>query len=126
MLFELRPDGPEPLVNLPYRMIIAVGTDHDIILYDTQQLTPFARFQEIHYTRMTDLTWSSDGHLLIASSTDGFCSLITFEPKELGNPYVKQDSEDEENTVEQKNVNSSAIPAASVSLMHNFVGWNGK
>lgn len=81
-------------------MIIAIGTDHDVILYDTQQRLPFARFQEIHYTRMTDLTWSKDGQLLIASSTDGFCALITFEPKELGTPYVKEDSEDEENTLD--------------------------
>lgn len=81
-------------------MIIAIGTDHDVILYDTQQRLPFARFQEIHYTRMTDLTWSNDGLLLMASSTDGFCALITFEPKELGTPYVKEDSEDDENTLD--------------------------
>lgn len=100
MLFELRQDGPAPLIDLPYRMIIAVGTDHDVILYDTQQRVPFARFQEIHYTRMTDLTWSSDGQLLVASSTDGFCALITFEPNELGVPYIKADSENEENTLD--------------------------
>lgn len=81
-------------------MIFAVGTDHDVILYDTQQRLPFARFQEIHYTRMTDLTWSSDGLLLVASSTDGFCALITFEPQELGLPYVKEDSEKEDSTLD--------------------------
>lgn len=76
-------------------MILAVATDCDIILYDTQQLTPFAYFQKIHYTRITDISWSSDGLLLIASSTDGFCTLITFEPNELGITYIKADSEPE-------------------------------
>lgn len=94
--FELRGDGPEPYINLPYRILFAVGTDHDIILYDSQQKAPFARFNNIHYTRLTDLTWSGDGLLLIASSTDGFCTLITFEPEELGIQYVKEESEAED------------------------------
>lgn len=100
ILFELHEDGPDPIVNLPYRMIFAVGTDHDVILYDTQQSVPFGRFQEIHYTRLTDLTWSKDGRLLIASSTDGFCALITFDLDELGVPYVREESETEENAMD--------------------------
>ncbi|XP_050507028.1 chromatin assembly factor 1 subunit B [Diabrotica virgifera virgifera] len=100
LLFCLRDDGPESLVNLPYRMIFAVGTDHDIILYDTQQTKPFARFHEIHYTRITDLTWSADGLILIASSTDGFCTIITFEQEELGKVYTKEESDDELSNME--------------------------
>ncbi|XP_050293683.1 chromatin assembly factor 1 subunit B [Anthonomus grandis grandis] len=93
ILYELREQGPDPIIKLPYRMVFAVGTDHDIILYDTQQTLPFARFQDIHYTRLTDLTWSQDGLLLIASSTDGFCSLITFELHELGVPWIETENE---------------------------------
>ncbi|VEN63583.1 unnamed protein product [Callosobruchus maculatus] len=99
VLFTLREDGPEPMVKLPYRMVFAVGTDHDIILYDTQQKEPFARFHEIHYTRLTDLTWSQDGLLLTASSTDGFCALVTFDVGELGTVYVKEDNETEETQI---------------------------
>ncbi|KAK9884754.1 hypothetical protein WA026_007603 [Henosepilachna vigintioctopunctata] len=94
--FELREDGPEPYINLPYRILFAVGTDHDVILYDTQQIAPFARFHNIHYTRLTDLTWSVDGLLLIAASTDGYCTLITFEPEELGIQCIKEESETED------------------------------
>lgn len=94
--FELRESGPDPVIKLPYRMIIAIATDHDVILYDTQQLSPISWLQEIHYTRLTDLTWSPDGLLLTASSTDGFCALITFEEGELGVPYVKEESDVEE------------------------------
>ncbi|XP_044259942.1 chromatin assembly factor 1 subunit B [Tribolium madens] len=95
ILFELQEDGPDSLVSLPYRMIVAIGTDHDIILYDTQQQMPFAYFKDIHYTRLTDLTWSKDGQLLVASSTDGFCALITFEPNELGVEYIKEEEVEE-------------------------------
>lgn len=87
VLFELRPNGPDPLVPLPYRIVIAIATDSDVILYDTQQLSPFAHLQKVHYTRLTDLTWSSDGLVLICSSTDGFCTIVTFTPNELGVPY---------------------------------------
>nr|XP_023030076.1 chromatin assembly factor 1 subunit B [Leptinotarsa decemlineata] len=100
ILFQHHEDGPDPLVKTPYRMIFAVGADHDVILYDTQQTVPFAWFHQIHYTRLTDLTWSKDGLLLIASSTDGFCALITFEPGELGEPYVKDESDIEENPMD--------------------------
>lgn len=75
------------MIKLPYRIVFAVGTDHDIIIYDTQQRLPIARFQDIHYTRLTDLAWSPDGLLLIASSTDGYCSLITFDENELGETF---------------------------------------
>lgn len=91
VLYKLRDEGPEPMIKLPYRIVFAVGTDHDIIIYDTQQHLPVARFQDIHYTRLTDLAWSPDGLLLIASSTDGYCSLITFEENELGETFDLED-----------------------------------
>lgn len=87
VLYELRCDGTDPIIDLPYRMIFAIGTNTDIVLYDTQQLAPFAHLQNVHYTRITDLTWSLDGLLLVASSTDGYCTLITFDPDELGIEY---------------------------------------
>lgn len=96
ILFELRPDGSDSLINLPYRMIIAIATDSDVVLYDTQQVAPFAHLRKIHYTRITDLAWSSDGLLLVASSTDGFCTLITFQKEELGVQYTKEESESED------------------------------
>lgn len=77
----------DTLLKLPYRMVIAVATSRTILLYDTQQKQPFGSISNIHFTRLTDITWSSDGLVLCASSTDGFCSLITFEPQELGEEY---------------------------------------
>ncbi|XP_054739981.1 chromatin assembly factor 1 subunit B [Anastrepha obliqua] len=90
ILYRLRPhkaDVNPPVVPLPYRMIFAVATRSSVYFYDTQQRQPFAVISNIHYTRLTDVTWSSDGRIVVVSSTDGFCSLITFEAGELGEEY---------------------------------------
>ncbi|XP_017465222.1 PREDICTED: chromatin assembly factor 1 subunit B [Rhagoletis zephyria] len=90
ILYRLRPHKPDinpPVVPLQYRMIFAVATRCSVYFYDTQQRQPFAVISNIHYTRLTDVTWSSDGRIVVVSSTDGFCSLITFEAGELGEEY---------------------------------------
>ncbi|XP_042894256.1 chromatin assembly factor 1 subunit B-like isoform X2 [Penaeus japonicus] len=75
------------LFHLPYRMVFAVATQNAVFLYDTQQPVPFAKISNIHYTRLSDVTWSSDGRILVVSSTDGYCSLVSFTEEELGIPY---------------------------------------
>lgn len=92
--FELRTkkgeDGsPQALPNLfqlPYRMVFAVASEDSIFLYDTQQSLPFGLVSNIHYHTLSDLTWSSDGSFLAVSSTDGYCSFLSFSPGELGTP----------------------------------------
>uniref|UniRef100_A0A182WJ33 CAF1B/HIR1 beta-propeller domain-containing protein n=1 Tax=Anopheles minimus TaxID=112268 RepID=A0A182WJ33_9DIPT len=93
--FQLRPhaENKPPLIPLPYRMVFAVATKSSVYLYDTQQAAPFALISNIHYTRLTDMSWSSDGKILIVSSTDGFCSLIFFAEGELGTVYEPPASE---------------------------------
>lgn len=77
-------------------MVFAVATDTDVIIYDTQQTKPIAYLQKIHYTRLTDISWSKDGLLLVASSTDGFCTVVNFENNELGVEYKKVEEIQEE------------------------------
>lgn len=89
LLFQLLPLTGSPAIDLPYRMIFAIATKNSVRLYDTQQQMPFAVISNIHYARLTDLAWSSDGTALIVSSFDGFCTLITFEKGELGKVYEK-------------------------------------
>merc|ERR1719431_2169132 len=76
------------LFSLPYRMVYAVATQNAVMFYDTQQAAPFARVCNIHYTGLTDLTWSPCGNILLVSSSDGYCSIITFTPVELGQEYL--------------------------------------
>nr|XP_008517555.1 PREDICTED: chromatin assembly factor 1 subunit B [Equus przewalskii]XP_008517556.1 PREDICTED: chromatin assembly factor 1 subunit B [Equus przewalskii] len=99
--FELRPgvepdaDGPPQeagveLVSLPYRLVFAVASEDSVLLYDTQQLFPFGYVSNIHYHTLSDLSWSSDGAFLAISSTDGYCSFVTFEKDELGIPLKEK------------------------------------
>ncbi|XP_076055042.1 chromatin assembly factor 1, p105 subunit [Oratosquilla oratoria] len=109
ILFELKPlpkeydeeseETEEPwqryanLFNLPYRMVCAIATENAVLFYDTQQPIPFAKISNFHYTRLSDLAWSDDGRILVVSSTDGYCSLISFAEGELGTPYKAKTSE---------------------------------
>ncbi|KAG7244099.1 hypothetical protein INR49_005770 [Caranx melampygus] len=74
------------LFQLPYRMVFAVASEDSIFLYDTQQTLPFGLVSNIHYHTLSDLTWSRDGSFLAVSSTDGYCSFLSFSPGELGTP----------------------------------------
>ncbi|ORY47570.1 WD40-repeat-containing domain protein [Leucosporidium creatinivorum] len=78
---------PQSLFDLPYRMVYAVATLDTVFLYDTQQAAPLAMFGNLHYAPFTDLSWTPDGQTLILSAQDGYCSIIAFDPLELGTPY---------------------------------------
>ncbi|GAA6054059.1 hypothetical protein JCM3770_001345 [Rhodotorula araucariae] len=81
---------PRSVFDLPYRMVYAVATLDSVYLYDTQQAGPIAMFGNLHYAPFTDLTWSADGQTLVVSSQDGYCSVVAFEPGELGALYHDQ------------------------------------
>jgi chromatin assembly factor 1 subunit B len=48
--------------------------------------TPFMYVAGIHFDALTDIAWSKDGLNIIATSKDGYCSLIDFAAGELGEP----------------------------------------
>ncbi|KFG78448.1 putative chromatin assembly factor 1 subunit B [Metarhizium anisopliae] len=79
--------GPKPAFSLPYRMVYAVATQDSVLLYDTQQKTPICVVSNLHCATFTDLAWSSDGLTLVISSSDGFCSTLSFASGELGEIY---------------------------------------
>ncbi|KAF6815971.1 WD repeat domain-containing protein [Colletotrichum sojae] len=79
--------GPKAAFALPYRMIYAVATQDSVLLYDSQQQTPICIVSNLHCATFTDLAWSTDGLTLLVSSSDGFCSTLSFSPGELGQIY---------------------------------------
>lgn len=119
IFFKLRPhdENCPPLIDLPYRMVYAIASKSSVYLYDTQQRMPFGSISNIHYARLTDVTWSSDGKILIASSFDGFCTLIGFEDGELGEVYDQPirmtDTDDKENQTKKKRNSNDAKNKAS-------------
>ncbi|KAK7967504.1 WD repeat-containing protein [Apiospora aurea] len=80
--------GPKPTFALPYRVMYAVATQDSVLLYDTQQMTPICVVSNLHLATFTDLAWSSDGLTLLISSSDGYCSTLSFESGELGQAYT--------------------------------------
>ncbi|ANB14296.1 Cac2p [Sugiyamaella lignohabitans] len=77
-----------PVFNLKYRVVYAVATQDAVIVYDTQQKHPLCIASNLHYATFTDLAWTPDGNTLLMTSTDGFCSTLSFEDGELGEVYV--------------------------------------
>ncbi|KAF2088803.1 WD40 repeat-like protein [Saccharata proteae CBS 121410] len=81
------PAGPPPAFSLPYRIVYAVATQDAVHVYDTQQQKPLCIVSNLHFATFTDLAWSSDGLTLLMTSSDGFCSCLTFAPGELGQTH---------------------------------------
>ncbi|KAL3450191.1 WD40-repeat-containing domain protein [Aspergillus insuetus] len=82
--------APPPVFALPYRVVYAVATQDAVLVYDTQQQAPLCIVSNLHFATFTDLAWSNDGLTLVMSSSDGFCSTLSFAPGELGQPYTAQ------------------------------------
>ena len=84
ILYKHRSNNNNVITNLPYRMIFAVATFSNVLLYDTSQLAPIGMISEIHYAAITDMSWSADGTILSVCSNDGYCTFVHFEDSELG------------------------------------------
>ncbi|KAL8433535.1 hypothetical protein ACSSS7_003826 [Eimeria intestinalis] len=68
------------------RFIYCICTlDGSVLIYDTQFLCrPLATLHRLHLAPMTDCSWSSDGRLLVCSSSDGYLTFVLFKETELG------------------------------------------
>lgn len=51
------PKNEKTIFDIPYRIVIAVATKSSVIFYDTEHAAPFAYVTDVHYTRLTDLSW---------------------------------------------------------------------
>ncbi|KAF9209595.1 hypothetical protein BGZ49_003082 [Haplosporangium sp. Z 27] len=117
------------IFGLGYRSIYAVATQDSIIIYDTQQATALALVSHLHYATFTDMAWSSDGCNLILTSTDGFCSIISFEEGELGTVYTPSKSmmallstHDSITAAQNDSVDSAATIAATAGMLQKLNG----
>lgn len=82
-------DQIDNLFSMPYRYLFAIATEDSVFIYDTQNLTPFSYVTGIHYSNLSDISWSNDGTMICVTSIDGFCSFVIFDPKQLGTPYTE-------------------------------------
>lgn len=77
-----------PCINLPYKLVYAVATSNEVLIYDTESVKPLAVIGNLHYTPLTDINWCQDGKLLMISSTDGFCSYVSIKDGLLGEVWT--------------------------------------
>jgi chromatin assembly factor 1 subunit B len=88
--------------RLPYRSVFCVLTLDSVLIYDTHHTQPLSVLRGLHYAGLTDCCWSQDGLNLIVSSTDGYISIVNFEPGELGQVYQPPIEEEEEVKQEER------------------------
>ena len=72
------------LIDLPYRIVFAVATTDQILLYTTDSILPIAIVGNIHYAPINDMCWQGRNKL-IACSSDGYCSVFTFASEDAHN-----------------------------------------
>lgn len=82
--YKLKSKDAAPYIDLPYKLVFAVATSNEVIIYDSEECKPISVIGNLHYTPLTDLCWSQDGLMLMISSTDGFCSYVSVATEMLG------------------------------------------
>jgi chromatin assembly factor 1 subunit B len=82
---------PAKAFDLPYRVIFCVCTTDTVAVYDTSEESPVAFVGGLHYAAITDAAWSPDGRTLVVSSSDGYCSVLSFTEAELGRALTPEE-----------------------------------
>ncbi len=100
-------------ISLPYRYVFAIATEDSVYFYDTQNLTPFSYVTGVHYSNLSDLSWSNDGQMLCIASIDGFCSFVIFGENQLGQRYIEPVVEKAEDAMETGNSQETATDSAA-------------
>ncbi|PVH14931.1 uncharacterized protein CXQ87_005209 [Candidozyma duobushaemuli] len=95
ILYKSDLDTSELVFDLPHKMIFAVATQNSVIVYDTEHFKPLGLSKNLHYSTITDITWSSDGNSIIITSAEGFCSIMLLSDGILGTPLQVQEKKND-------------------------------
>ncbi|SMN20500.1 similar to Saccharomyces cerevisiae YML102W CAC2 Component of the chromatin assembly complex (with Rlf2p and Msi1p) that assembles newly synthesized histones onto recently replicated DNA [Maudiozyma saulgeensis] len=107
--FYKRSSSKSQFIDLPYKLIFAIATSNELLIFDTENNVPISVVGNMHYTPLTDLNWSDDGTLLMVSSTDGFCSYVSVDSSLFGE---KIDNDTKLKLIEQ--VNKSTLGSSDI------------
>lgn len=102
ILYKLDLDTSKCVFDLPHKMLFAVATQNSVIVYDTEHFKPLGLLKNLHYSTITDITWSADGKSIIITSAEGFCSIMLLSDGILGTPLQIQEKKNDEDTNGQK------------------------
>lgn len=59
-------------------MVFAIGTFTSVLVYNTENLSPMYAVGNYHLASITEISWKNSS-ILGMSSSDGYCSFMTFE-----------------------------------------------
>lgn len=117
-LFKLRNTDSKKLLDLDYRMIYAIATTNSIFIYDTEQTEPLGMASNLHYSSLTDLSWSPDGLSLLVTSIDGFVSLMQFKQEDLGEFDLSNEAEFLKNKIKTESILPEKTEPAPVNILN--------
>eukprot|EP01103_Thecamoeba_quadrilineata_P005014 TRINITY_DN1486_c0_g2_i1.p1 TRINITY_DN1486_c0_g2~~TRINITY_DN1486_c0_g2_i1.p1 ORF type:complete len:498 (-),score=68.56 TRINITY_DN1486_c0_g2_i1:129-1622(-) len=66
------------------RLVYAIMSYRDVILYDTKYLHPLCLLSGMHSDILTDMSWSHEEDILAVSSIDGFITFLCLDQEDLG------------------------------------------
>ncbi|OBA25524.1 WD40 repeat-like protein [Hanseniaspora valbyensis NRRL Y-1626] len=84
------------LFSLPYKMIFAIATDDEIMIYDTDNLKCLMRIKNLHYYTIYDMSWNAKGDKIIICSKDGFLSTIDLKNYKFGDLILEEENNNED------------------------------
>jgi len=76
-----------PNSKLPYRMMACASSKDEVIVFDTETDRLLFRSQRLFAQAITDVSWNSDGTVLLVSSQEGLVGIFRFDKDELGEKY---------------------------------------
>lgn len=81
--------------HVSYSNVIATaGSDKTLALWNTSKDTPILVLKSLVAESIVDICWDQSGNSLFLASLDGHICIVTFNEKEIGNPYEPQQAED--------------------------------
>ena len=70
------------LLDLPYRVVFAIGTVEQVLIYTSECVYPLAVVGNTHYATINDFAWDFGARKLLVASSDGYISVISFVKEE--------------------------------------------
>lgn len=86
-LYKRDDESNRGVFGLDYKMVFAIATDDEIMIYDTERLECLMIVKNLHYYPIYSMSWNSAGNKIIISSKDGFLSTIDFKSYKFGDYY---------------------------------------
>uniref|UniRef100_A0A1B0DIB4 CAF1B/HIR1 beta-propeller domain-containing protein n=1 Tax=Phlebotomus papatasi TaxID=29031 RepID=A0A1B0DIB4_PHLPP len=99
---------------------LAVGSrDHSLSIWMTALQRPLLVIHEIFQDSILDLSWSSDGYILMACSGDGTVACLQFTDDELGTPLSEEDKNALYQRMYGKSVNDMNMQSEKDMIIEN-------